>query len=75
MNNYIQLTDTQKRAVLTQCKNMIGLPEQAVEKDYWVTVMLQLIFISKSHCRPEEQLPTNKNFPIFAPELHRKQRS
>ena len=47
MNNYIQLTDTQKQIVLTQCKNNLGLPEQAVEKDYWVTVMLQLIFDSE----------------------------
>ena len=46
MNNYIQLTDAQKQVVLTQCKNKMGLPEQAVEKDYWVTVMLQLIFDS-----------------------------
>ena len=49
MNNYIQLSDAQKQAVLTQCKNMMGLPEQAVEKDYWVTVMLQLIFDSGRH--------------------------
>lgn len=47
MNNYIQLTDAQKQTVLTQCKNLMGLPEQAVEKDYWVTVMLQLIFDSE----------------------------
>ena len=47
MNNYIQLSDAQKQAVLTQCKNMMGLPEQAVEKDYWVTVRLQLIFDSE----------------------------
>lgn len=47
MNNYIQLTDSQKQIVLTQCKNKLGLPEQAVEKDYWVTVMLQLIFDSE----------------------------
>lgn len=40
MNNYIQLTEAQKQTVLTQCKNLMGLPEQAVEKDYWVTVML-----------------------------------
>lgn len=46
MNNYTQLTDAQKQVVLTQCKNMMGLPEQAIEKDYWVTVMLQLIFDS-----------------------------
>lgn len=47
MNSYIQLTETQKQAVLTQCKNIMGLPEQAVEKDYWVTVLLQLIFNSE----------------------------
>lgn len=47
MNNYIQLTDAQKQIVLTQCKNKLGLPEQVVEKDYWVTVMLQLIFDSE----------------------------
>ena len=47
MNNYIHLTDAQKQIVLTQCKNNLGLPEQAVEKDYWVTVMLQLIFDSE----------------------------
>ena len=33
--------------MLTQCKNKLGLPEQTVEKDYWVTVMLQLIFDSE----------------------------
>lgn len=47
MNNYLQLTETQKQTVLTQCKNIMGLPEQAVEKDYWVTVILQLIFDSE----------------------------
>ncbi len=46
MNNYLQLTEAQKRFVLSQCKNLMGLPEQALEKDFWVTVMLQLIFDS-----------------------------
>lgn len=46
MNNYLQLTDAQKQTVLIQCKNRMGLPEQAIEKDFWVTVMLQLIFDS-----------------------------
>ena len=31
---------------MMQCKNLMGLPEQALEKDFWVTVMLQLIFDS-----------------------------
>ena len=47
MNNFLQLTEAQKQTVLAQCKNIMGLPEQAVEKDYWVTVILQLIFDSE----------------------------
>ena len=47
MNDFIKLTNAQKQTVLTQCRNMMGLPEQAVEKDYWVTVMLQMIFDSE----------------------------
>ena len=43
MNNFLQLTKTEQQTVLLQCKNLMGLPEQAVEKDFWVTVMLQLI--------------------------------
>ena len=46
MNNYLQLTKTEQQTILMQCKNLMGLPEQAVEKDFWVTVMLQLIFNS-----------------------------
>ena len=46
MNNFLQLTKTEQQTVLLQCKNLMGLPEQAVEKDFWVTVMLQLIFDS-----------------------------
>jgi len=47
MNNFLQLTKTEQQTVLMQCKNLMGLPEQAVEKDFWVTVMLQLIFDSE----------------------------
>lgn len=46
MNSYLQLTDAQKGLVLQQCRNKMGLPEQAVEKDMWVTVILQLLFDS-----------------------------
>lgn len=30
--------------VLTQAANKTGLPVQAVEKDLWVTAVLQLVF-------------------------------
>lgn len=44
MNNYFQLSKEQQQIVLTQAANKTGLPVQAVEKDLWVTVVLQMVF-------------------------------
>lgn len=44
MNNYFQLSKEQQQVVLTQAANKTGLPVQAVEKDLWVTQVLQLVF-------------------------------
>ena len=44
MNNYFQLSKEQQQMVLTQAANKTGLPVQAVEKDLWVTVVLQMVF-------------------------------
>lgn len=44
MNNYFQLSKEQQQMVLTQAANKTGLPVQAVEKDLWVTVVLQTVF-------------------------------
>ncbi len=44
MNNYFQLSKVQRQIVLTQAANKTGLPVQAIEKDLWVTVILQLVF-------------------------------
>ena len=44
MNNYFQLSKDQQQIVLTQAANKTGLPVQAVEKDLWVTVVLQMVF-------------------------------
>ena len=44
MNNYFQLSKEQQQMVLTQAANKTGLPVQAVEKDLWVTQVLQLVF-------------------------------
>lgn len=44
MNNYFQLSTKQQRMVLSQAANRTGLPVQAVEKDLWVTVVLQQVF-------------------------------
>ena len=44
MNNYFQLSKEQQQIVLTQAASKTGLPVQAVEKDLWVTVVLQIVF-------------------------------
>ena len=44
MNNYFQLSKEQQQMALTQAANKTGLPVQAVEKDLWVTVVLQIVF-------------------------------
>ena len=44
MNNFINLTKEQQIAIIMQLVNKIGLPAQAIEKDLWVTTLLQLIF-------------------------------
>ena len=44
MNNYFQLSSDNQRRVLRQVANQTFLPVQAVEKDLWVTTLLQLVF-------------------------------
>jgi len=44
MNNFFELNEKQKKVVITQVAAKIGLPVQAVEKDLWVTVILQILF-------------------------------
>ena len=44
MNDYFHLSPQQQQMVLTQAAGKTGLPVQAVEKDLWVTVVLQMAF-------------------------------
>lgn len=44
MNKYFELNSIQQRTVITQTAVQLGLPEQAVEKDLWVSTILQLVF-------------------------------
>ena len=44
MNNYFLLTIEEQRQVLQAAEGRIGLPAQAIEKDLWVTTILQLVF-------------------------------
>lgn len=44
MNKFLTLTAEQRRSVFERVGVNVGLPMQAVEKDFWVTVVLQIIF-------------------------------
>lgn len=44
MNSYFELRDDQKKMVITQTANKIGLPVQAIEKDLWVSTILKVVF-------------------------------
>ncbi len=44
MNSYYNLSDEQKRHVLLRTEEQIHLSAQAVEKDLWVTCLLQILF-------------------------------
>ena len=44
MNNYFSLTIEEQRQVLQAAEGRIGLPAQAIEKDLWITTILQIVF-------------------------------
>lgn len=43
-NNYFSLDASHQRNLLEQTAGRIGLPSQAIEKDIWVSTILQLVF-------------------------------
>ena len=44
MTNWLNLTDEQKRTSLIQAGINSGIPAKAIEKDWWVTLMLKALF-------------------------------
>ena len=44
MINYFQLSAEDQQRVLQQASARLGLPPQAIEKDLWVTTILQVVF-------------------------------
>jgi predicted nucleotidyltransferase component of viral defense system len=44
MTNFFNLENQQQVTLIEQTANKIGLPPQAIEKDLWVTTILQLVF-------------------------------
>ena len=44
MNNYFTLSKSEQRQIIEQTALRINLPVQAIEKDIWVTAILQIVF-------------------------------
>ena len=44
MNKFLKLSDSQKKSIYESIANKVGLPAQVVEKDFWVTSVLQTVF-------------------------------
>ena len=46
-NNYFSLSEDDQRRVLQQASAKYGLPPQAIEKDLWVSTILQRVHFKK----------------------------
>lgn len=44
MNKFLNLSDSQRKTVYESIAHKVGLSAQVVEKDFWVTAILQVIF-------------------------------
>ena len=44
MNKFLKLSDSQRKNVYESIAHKVGLPVQVIEKDFWVTVILQTVF-------------------------------
>lgn len=44
MNKFLNLSDSQRKTVYESIAHKVGLPAQVVEKDFWVTAILQVVF-------------------------------
>ena len=44
MHRFLTLTDSQRKNVYESISHKVNLPAQVVEKDFWVTAVLQIVF-------------------------------
>lgn len=44
MSDFITLSDAQRKTIFTQAAAKTGLPSSAIEKDWWVTQLLRIVF-------------------------------
>lgn len=46
MIGWLQLTDEQRKAVIDEAEQISGITAKAIEKDWWVTLVLKALFRS-----------------------------
>lgn len=44
MSNYFELSPSRQQTIIPQTSIQLGIPPQAIEKDLWVTTILQIVF-------------------------------
>ena len=44
MNKFLKLSDSQRKDVYESIAHKVKLPAQVVEKDFWVSAILQAVF-------------------------------
>lgn len=44
MTNYFELSSARQQTIIIQTSTQLGIPPQAIEKDLWVTTILQIVF-------------------------------
>lgn len=44
MIQFLQLPEDTRRALIAQASNIHGTSEQSIEKDWWITLTLQVLF-------------------------------
>lgn len=44
MNKFLELSDSRRKSVYESVAHKVGLPAQVIEKDFWVTAILQVVF-------------------------------
>ncbi|MFN7883459.1 MAG: nucleotidyl transferase AbiEii/AbiGii toxin family protein, partial [bacterium] len=44
MNNLLTFTQDRQKALIAQVSSKLNLPAQAIEKDLWVTIVLEALF-------------------------------
>ena len=47
MNEWLKLSKKRRIEILEQVNNRLGLPVQAIEKDWWVTMVLKAVLSSR----------------------------